>query len=236
MPEILVPPGGHTALSDPESVLLELVDETRRRPGLSLGEAYAFLAGADRNTSTLPPIVVAAAEVHTGAMIALVPSDADAERLRVRDGEPLDQLHVTLVYLGDANAISDETRETLVTRLRTLVVDAPLAVINAEGFAVSIFNPPGHVKQDSKDREPCIVLGLGGAAIDRARTLVFNATRRAAGLKLPEQHAPWVPHLTLIYTDELDQVIKLTNRVGPVTFDRLRLAFGGDVVDVPLVS
>ena len=59
MPERLTPPAGHRALSDPQSVLLELVEEPRERPGFSLAEAYAFLAGADANTSTLPPIVVA---------------------------------------------------------------------------------------------------------------------------------------------------------------------------------
>lgn len=220
-----------TALTDPNSVLFEEVQE---RPGFTRDEAYAFLAGADTSTFGLPKIVVAAAEVHTGAMIALVPSDADAKRLKVKDGEPVDQLHVTLVYLGDAADVSAKTRDAIVARMNTLVVDAPLRAFDAEGFAVSIFNPPGHTKDDGKERDPCIVLGLSGGEIDRVHTLVTNAVKRVTGLKLPEQHAPWVAHLTLIYTDELNRVIELTNRTGPVTFDRLRVAFAGDVVDVSL--
>ena len=234
MAEILVPPGGHTALSDPASVFLELVDESRHRKGMTEAEAYAFLAGADSSSSTLPPIAVAAAEVHTGAMVALVPSLADRRRLAVDGGEPIDQLHTTLVYLGEAAEISGDVREAIVARLRSLVVDAPLARFAAEGFSINVFNPPGHVKDDGKERDTCIVLGVGGAEIDRLHTLVTNAVSRIDGLKLPEQHKPWVPHITLTYTDDVTQIRELTDKVGPVNYTKLRIAFAGDVVDVPL--
>ncbi len=46
--------------------------------------------------------VQAAAEVHTGAMVALIPTPEDAARLAVGGGEPAEQLHVTLAYLGEA--------------------------------------------------------------------------------------------------------------------------------------
>jgi hypothetical protein len=45
---------------------------------------------------------------------------------------------------------------------------------------------------------------------------------------------PHVPHVTLQYTDDLNRVKALADRVGPVTFDRLRLAFGGEVTDIPI--
>lgn len=226
-------PTRSTALSDPESVLLEEVRENRL--AMTYDEAYAFLVGADRLTSSLPKIVVAAAEVRTGAMVALVPSDADAKRLKLRDGKPLDELHATLIYLGEADDISKRTREALVARLRALVVDAPLRVFDAEGFGISVFNPPGHGRDDGKQRDTCVVLQLGGGEVDRTHTLVANGIRQVDGLKLPEQHVPWVPHVTLAYTDEFAEALpRAVLRVGPVTFDRLRLAFGGDVVDVPL--
>lgn len=181
--------------------------------------------------------LVAAAEVHTGAMIALVPSAADRRRLVAGGGEPLGQLHTTLVYLGEADEISDDVQRAIVARLRSLIVDAPLAKFEAEGFAISVFNPPGHVKADGKDRDTCIVLGVGGAEIDRLHTLVANTINHIDGLQLPEQHKPWVPHITLMYTDDaVTQLWKLADRVGSVTYDKLRIAFAGDVVDVPLVS
>jgi 2'-5' RNA ligase len=184
-------------------------------------------------------VVVAAAEVYTGAMIALVPSDADVKRLSVPGGEPTEQMHTTLVYLGDADDISPNAKRKLISRLRALATDA-LKPVEAEGFAVSVFNPPGHTKDDGKDRDSCIVLGLSGDQLAQTHTLVCNAVsqlqKTLKGLSIPDQHRPWIPHVTLVYTDDVGRVATLTDRTGPITFDRLRLAFAGEVVDIPLVS
>jgi 2'-5' RNA ligase len=224
-----------TPLSNPENVLFEEVEE---RPGLTEAEAYALLVGADTNTFGVPKITVAAAEVHTGAMIALVPGEADLRRLAVAGGESRGQLHVTLVYLGEVDDISTNARSRLVERLEaTLEGRGPVV---GEGFAVSVFNPPGHIKEDGKDRDSCIVLGLSGRELEQIHTTVESVVRdvqdAAPGLVVPEQHTPWIPHLTLVYTDDVRRIVELTDRTGPVTFDRVRLAFGDDVHDVPLVS
>ena len=238
MAEILVPPGGHTALSDPASVFLELVDESRHRKGMTEAEAYAFLAGADSSSSTLPPIAVAAAEVHTGAMIALVPSDVDLGRLVVDGGEPIDQLHTTLVYLGQADDVSPNAKRALVERVRALA-DGWGGPIKAEGFSINVFNPPGAARDDGKDRDACIVLGLSGrdlGLVHRSVESLARGVQQDHTDPLPEQHEPWIPHVTLTYTDDVGRVATLADRVGPITFDKIRIAFAGDVVDVPLVS
>jgi hypothetical protein len=54
-----------------------------------------------------------------------------------------------------------------------------------------------------------------------------------AGVDCPGQHRPWVPHITLAYTDDHYVVADLVDRCGPVKFDRLRVAFGEDVTDLP---
>jgi 2'-5' RNA ligase len=209
-----------TALTDPESVLFELVDE---RPAMTLEEAYAFLTGADTNTFGVPPIIVAAAEVHTGAMIALVPTDVDAARLAVPAGESNDQLHVTLAYLGEADDIAPNARRKLVERLEAAL--GKRGDVIGEGFAVSVFNPPGHVKDDGKDRDACIVLGLSGHELqqvhDTVKGVVSEVQSTSPGLQIPEQHTPWIPHITLVYTDDVARVASLTNRAEPVKFDRL---------------
>lgn len=232
----LVPPGGHTALSDPRSVLLELVDETRQRPGMTEAEAYAFLAGADTSTFGLPKIIVAAAQVHTGAMIALVPSEDDLRRLSVPGGEPRDQLHTTLVYLGESDDLSANVKRALVERAETLA-DGWGGPISAEGFSINVFNPPGVARDDGKQRDACIVLGLSGGDLDlihRSIESMARGVQQDHTYPLPEQHKPWIPHVTLAYTDDVGRVVALADRVGPITFDRLRLAFGGEVIDVPL--
>lgn len=222
-----------TALSDPKSPLFELVDE---RPGFTVGEAYAFLAGADASVFGLPRIVVAAAEAHTGAMIALVPSDDDLDRLTVQGGEPRDQLHTTLVYLGDADDISPNAKRALVNAVTKAL--AGRGAVVGEGFALSVFNPPGHVKEDGKQRETCIVLAVSGREMDQVHQTVISLAEdlEGRGLNLPEQHSPWIPHVTLTYTDEVSRVEQLIDRVGPITYDKVRLAFASENHDVPLVS
>jgi 2'-5' RNA ligase len=224
-----------TPLSDPENVLFELIEEL---PGLTEAEAYALLAGADTNTFSVPKITVAAAEVHTGAMIALVPSDADLRRLAVHDGEPREQLHVTLIYLGEADDVSANARRLLVDRVRQLAGgwDGSIA---AEGFSISVFNPPGTARSDEKQRDTCIVLGLSGGELDSIHSAIETVAldvQQERMYPLPDQHRPWIPHITLAYTDDVSRVQALTDKVGPISFNQIRVAFGGDVHDVPLVS
>ena len=66
--------------------------------------------------------LVAAADIANGAMVALVPSQPDLERLALEGGEPLDQLHLALLYLGEADAIDAETRASAVQSDRARAV------------------------------------------------------------------------------------------------------------------
>ena len=202
--------------------------------------AVAALIGRWRASADAEPEgdpVVAAAEVHTGAMVALIPSEDDAARLAVDGGEDPGQLHLTLMYLGAADDIPPPARDAIVARLRALVEDAVKPdydmPVDADGFAVSVFNPG-----DANDRDTCIVLGVTGDDLDVIHGMVEDAVGeavgQAAGFTVPEQHTPWIPHVTLTYSDDLSLVEQLADRVGPVTFDRLRVAFAGENVDIPL--
>lgn len=187
--------------------------------GFTLDEAYALLGGTPRDALT-----AAANAGHTGAMIALVPSDADVARLAVDGGEDPAQLHLTLVFLGEAAAISDETRAQITDIARR----AATAPIEANAFSVNVFNPTGP--------EPCVVLGVGNAGPELAnvQATVLSALRGLAGLALPDQHTPWVPHVTLAYTNDPTLAATLADRTGPITFDKIRVAFGDVVENIPL--
>lgn len=173
-----------------------------------------------------PKIVVAAADAHTGAMIALVPSDADARRLALKDFEARDQLHLTLVYLGDAKDIPDEARESIITAVKRYAVGS----ITAKAFAVNVFNPTGD--------EPALVLGVGnegGPALEELRSNIFSSVSGIPGFTMAENHSPWIPHLTLAYSDKPHELFDLASkRTGPITFDLIRVAFGGENTDIPL--
>lgn len=176
--------------------------------------------------------LTAAGEPHTGAMIALVPSDADVARLVVDGGEEADQLHLTLLYLGEAALIPSELREALVDDLAAWTSELGTTVVG-KVFAVNMFNPPDLTAGAT---EPCVVLGVSGDQLDAIHSQVDARVQdrfSRAGVPLHEQHRPWIPHITLVYTDDAD-LSYFTDRIGPVTFDRVRLAFGDDVYDVPL--
>lgn len=197
--------------------------------GFTEDEAYAFLAGVDNGSGqgVAMPMVAAVnsdGEEHTGAMVALVPSDADIERLTVEDGEPADQLHLTLMFLGEAADISENARAQILAAVERYA-DAPL---NANGFSVNVFNPTAS--------NSCIVLGVGNddGSLQELHSNVASSLGGLAGLQIPEQHTPWVPHVTLQYTDEFDGVEELSSRTGPITFDKIRVAFGSEVHDIPL--
>ena len=180
-------------------------------------------------TTTNDETLTAAADVLEGAMIALVPSEADIARLAVQGGEAPDQLHLTLLYLGNAVDLEDVDRQRLLGWAETFA--AGWDAIGAEAFASAWFNPTGD--------EPCLVMLHSGPDLAEFYETVLADVSEL--VDLPEDlHAPWIPHTTLIYT--ADDAMQYSDtfvdvgreRVGPVTFDRLRLAFGGEVTDFGL--
>ena len=166
-----------------------------------------------------------AAEVRTGAMVVLIP--ADPEDLAVEGGEPAGELHTTLLYLGKAADIPAEARADIVERLTELAALAPDHV-HGDAFAVSMFNPTGE--------EPCVVLGLSGGDLAELHAVVVDVVYAAVdeAFEIPDQHEPWIPHITLAYTDDPTRLGELVDRTGEVMFDRIRVAFAGENIDIPL--
>lgn len=186
----------------------------------------------------VPPALTAAAGAVSGAMLALVPTPEDAARLAIEGGEAAAELHCTVLYLGDdATQIDDATRESLIEWAKEVAVLWVSA--DAHAFAPAFFNPDGE--------EPCLTLVLSGSDLAE-----FHDTAEADFaplLELPEQHTPYIPHVTLAYLDppydgeimmsgEPTSLVGLTGlmmeRVGPISFDRIRLAFAGEVTDIEL--
>src|SRR5688500_1406256 len=73
-----------------------------RRLGVSMGSLTAAADGSHMS----------------GAMIALMPTREDAERLAIEGGEDAEQLHLTLYFLGDdGTAWTEEQRGELIGNL-----------------------------------------------------------------------------------------------------------------------
>src|SRR5690606_33780777 len=84
--------------------------------------------------------LTAAATEHTGAMIALLPSEEDAARLALDSGEPAGELHCTLWFLGEAAPWTDDQRNELIAGVsaRAATLGGP---VHAHLFGVNHWNP-----------------------------------------------------------------------------------------------
>ena len=148
-------------------------------------------------------------EVPKSAIIALSPSLADSIRLEVDGGAEIEELHVTLAYLGDAN-------EPLVGQdvAMEILEDLAEGPVEAEVFASSVFNPTSS--------EPATVLLLQSDKLVELRERIVE--RIGDSSEFPS----WVPHLTLGYDiGELSEQ-QMLDRLGTVTFDSLGTMFAGE--------
>jgi 2'-5' RNA ligase len=171
-----------------------------------------------------------------GAMIALMPTPEDAERLAIEGGEAAEDLHLTLYFLGDdGTAWTEDQRNELIGNLRSLASAVPAGPVTGFAFGANHWNPnsdsPSWVWAVGDDRDR----PEGTPSLLSAKSVATVALETSHNLpELPVQHSPWVPHICAAYSDELDLIIALEERLGPVTFDRIRVAFAGDHTDIPL--
>lgn len=171
-----------------------------------------------------------------GAMIALMPTPEDAARLAIEGGEDVEQVHLTLFYLGKGADFSDEARQGVIDAVADVLPHYTNGPVAAKAFGAAHWNgnsdEPCWVWSVGDDPETPRTLGVlhGAVAMALEEGLAADVDHPA----MPEQHTPWVPHICAAYSDELDLIIPMEERLGPVTFDRVRVAFAGDHTDVPL--
>ncbi len=192
-----------------------------------IAPAAKFPAYAMAVSETAP--LTAAAGAISGAMIALVPSAESAARLAIAGGEPIEDLHATMLYLGEAADLDETTRAQILDWAKSTAPSWDS--VEADTFGVAALNPTGD--------EPCMVALLSGLDVaEFQQTALADVTEFAA---LPDQYEPFLAHVTLAYVPDaaglsaavgaaLTQGDELT---GPVVFDRLRVAFAGEVTDFP---
>ncbi|MGW3447325.1 phage minor head protein [Streptomyces sp. NPDC001076] len=168
-----------------------------------------------------------------GGMIALLPNSVDAQFLALADGEDCGELHCTLWFLGDdAAQWTDTQRNDLVAHIRAQAADLTGPVV-ARAFGVNHWNPdsdsPAWVWAVGDDRDH------DGPTLHNARALAVQALEDTHERpETPVQHSPWVAHITGAYAADTWPFDPMCERLGPITFDRIRVAFGADHYDIPL--
>lgn len=176
---------------------------------------------------------------HTkGAMIALVPAAKDAERLAIDGGEPAEQLHCTLLFLGDdASAYDKEARKAITEAADEFAT--MLGPIEAKIFGAAHWNGDGDKSSwvwsvgDTGEGESSDY----GEGLQSAMSLAADVMLQSGVYQeMPVQHSPWVAHICAVYSDDATLLPELEKRLGPLVFDRLRISFGNEDHDVLLES
>ncbi|MGF0163067.1 phage minor head protein [Streptomyces koyangensis] len=198
--------------------------------------SYESSAHHGAKPSNAGPIVAAADGSHLmGGMIALIPTEDDAARLALDGGEAADELHLTLYFLGDQGGDwTEDQRQDLADLVRSRVRDLG-GPITARAFGAAHWNAgsdsPSWVWSVGGDRDA----PADAPTLVQAHALATDALESTHDRpELPTQHSPWVPHVCAAYSDDPGLLAPLEDRLGPITFDRVRLAFGGDRIDIPL--
>lgn len=165
----------------------------------------------------------AAAEVKTGGMVALLPDPDTASRLAAAGGLPVEELHLTLAYLGDVTDWAAEQRDDLVDTVREMADGwDPVA---GRVLARTVFNAEG----GPDGQEPCAVYLISDAAgLDDIRTAVRDDVEARDGV--PAQREPFVAHVTGGYNLPADRL----PGTGDVRFDRVVVALADDWTEIPL--
>ncbi|MHA6626897.1 hypothetical protein ACU61A_15790 [Pseudonocardia sichuanensis] len=173
-------------------------------------------------------------EPHTGGMIALFPDATTVRQLRVEhaDALPADELHCTLVYLGDdVTGWPSDVAQLLVERLEQDLLARAGSSLDARAFAHMTFNADGG---PNADLEPCAAYGISDSAelapLRELAAAVVDRTLPAADVAVPEQHEPFIPHVTAGYGLTAADLTYL----GPVRFDRVLVCLGEERVGVRL--
>lgn len=184
-----------------------------------------------------PTNVTAAADGShlMGGMIALIPTEEDAARLAIDGGEDAGELHLTLYFLGDQGGDwTEDQRNELAAGVRSRLANLG-GPVTARAFGANHWNAgtdsPSWVWAVGDDRDADDDAPRLNDIHDDITEALEDTHERP---ELPRQHSPWVPHVCAAYSDDPALLEELEARLGPITFDRVRLAFGGDHIDISL--
>ena len=125
---------------------------------------------------------------NDGVIFSLEPENP--EKLAIDGGEPADILHLTLVYLGDADDFTDEEIE----ELKQIGSDFATYKDEMSGTITSMAEFP------SGDGTPAQVALVSAIGLDEFRALLARKVRER-GFELEEKYG-FIPHITLAYQDD----------------------------------
>jgi 2'-5' RNA ligase len=163
-------------------------------------------------------------KAHTGVMVALFPPESVAKQIALPDGEPIEELHVTIGYLGDYQDLPI-TEQQLVDVVRNWAPtsDVQDGVYSGKGLFVGEEIPEGC----------CTILTVDINTLPQFhRHLVDVVNRLGNGTALVKSNHGFTPHTTLAYGNRLDEV-EISEPI-PVRFEQISVVWGSSRTDITL--
>lgn len=159
--------------------------------------------------------------VSTGAMLALYPDRQAAEDLAVPGGEPVEELHVTVAYLGKAAGVD----------INAMMAAALRVTRNRPAIQAAV---SGHARFTSGDEGDVVVALVDSPVIEQLRRDVVDALQRE-GITLPQEHG-YTAHCTLQYLPEDADSPVDRLEPAPLTFTALTVVHGQSRTDLPFTG
>lgn len=194
--------------------------ENRGVAELLIREELLSREAADPNVLAALPLAVdaeleeaEAAATNSGAMVALYPDPKDAVDLAVKGGEPADQLHVTLAFLGSARG---KPKEKALAAVSAWAKKTP--PLKGETSGVGYFDV---------GKATCTYRSVDLPDLPTAREVLIKALEKS-GAPARTDHG-FSPHMTVDY-----RYRKLEVEKAPIVFRSVTLAWGGERHSFPL--
>lgn len=154
---------------------------------------------------------------HTGVMVAFMLKPAAAKALVQPGGEPAEDLHITLAFLGDSSEMDQAQRQRLVQAVASYAATAKPLRGNISG--IGRFNPSA----SSEGKVPVIAL-LNVPGIQAWRAGLVEALGQAG--TPADATFEYTPHITLDYVDEDDPLHQIKIPNVALRLDRVTVAIG----------
>lgn len=178
------------------------------------------------------------ADVHSGVnqAIAAHNSGPDQSVPADNDGDPEDQAEPPEDGKPDAEDIAEGepfATTPVVPKPRPAPPQTRGGPIKAHVLGPSLFNPNGG-KTGKQTPAAVHLLGDSQGVNDFADKVQQHVTAMMGDKKLPEQHKPFVPHVTAKQSPDAAKALPKLNHPGPVKFSKVRVATPQHTVDYPL--
>lgn len=243
-----------TAVDGPQDAVITAAIAAATEVHEGYYQSLAILDGEDIEPDEITPR-------HTGGMVALVPSNPNM--LRVPDGDPPEELHLTLAYLGDDVTGWRPEDRAAVMQLAQSATDFDAMVAFQAAKAVAAGEDPDDLvrslQQMGRDKsqqgplkanifshavfnpngdnghDPATVYLLDGGEDRSAIEMLASRMEYEISDAIGSNQMPEQhrPYIPHV-TAGYNVPVSMLTYTGPVEFDRLRVALGDDVVDFPL--